>query len=415
MIIEFRVKNFSSIRDEQKLSLSANKDGTYNDTHIVNSGIRTPTHLVRSSVLYGPNASGKSNLINAMAFMQSVVAGSATMREGQPFRYPSFKLDKKCSKQPSEFEITFINQGVRYQYGFALLPERVVEEWLLVYKTSKPQVWFSRKIDPDTDKDSYEFSSHLTGRKKLWQESTRTNALFLSKAVDLNSEQLRPIFLWIVENLIIIGAGHQPVFDYSIAHVQTDDGKQEILDLLSSADMSITDLSLESRKMKQLGLYFEDGTPTHTVTESETIMPVFFHQAENGSASFELSEESTGTQRLFAFAGLIINVLKKGCVLIVDELDGSLHTLMVRHLINVFHSHSTNKMGAQLIFSTHDVALLNMDVFRRDQIWFLEKDRTQATMLYPLTDFCPRKNEALERGYLMGRYGALPFFSEFTF
>jgi len=414
MLVEFRVKNFRSIRAEQRLSLVADKDSTYSKSHLFESKSKVTPSLLKSAVIYGPNASGKSNLINALAFMRTVVATSATqIREGQQFNCPTFKLDAESKEQPSEFELTFIDQGIRYQYGFSLTPERVIEEWLLVYKTAKPQMWFNRSFDTKAGKDEYEFGSHLTGQRSLWQESTRSNALFLSKAVDLNSERLRPIFLWIVERLIIFTAGTQPIFDFSIGYAQTEEGKAELLRFLSAADLSIANLSFENKKMKQFGLQLENGKPAVQTVEFETPMPLFFHEAEGGTATFEIQDESTGTQRLFAFAGPVLDVLKNGRVLIVDELDNSLHTLMVSFLIRQFHSTVNNPKGAQLIFTTHDTALLDSEIFRRDQIWLVKKDAAQATILYPLTDFSPRKKEALGRGYLMGRYGALPFLKDF--
>ncbi len=415
MLVEFRVKNFRSIGSEQCLSLIAGKDSAHAETHLIGSVTRSLPNVLKSAVIYGANASGKSNLVNALQFMQLVVATSATqMREGQTFNFQPFKLDAESSKEPSEFEITFIEKGIRYQYGFRLSSDRIVEEWLLAYKTSQPQMWFNRAFNPETGKDDYKFGSHLTGQRRLWQETTRSNALFLSKAVDLNSELLRPIFLWIVQKLRIIGAGHQPIHDFSINHARTEIGRCELMKFLNAADLSIADVTLENRKVKELGFKLEDGQPpVHMVQEFDALMPMFLHKSEKGSATFELPDESTGTQRLFAFAGPIIEVLKSGSILVVDELDGSLHTHMVRFLIDFFHSSEINKTGAQLIFTTHDTSLLDTDIFRRDQIWFMEKDQSQSTRLYPLTDFSPRKNEALERGYLMGRYGALPFFSEF--
>lgn len=415
MFIEFRVKNYRSIRDEQCLSLVADKDLTYSETHLLKSDNKaSPSNLLKSAVICGPNASGKSNLINALAFMRTIVASSATqIREGQQFNCPTFKLDEKSKEQPSEFELTFIDQGVRYQYGFSLTSERVVEEWLLVYKTAKPQMWFNRHFNPKSEKDEYEFGSHLTGQRSLWQESTRSNSLFLSKAVDLNSERLRPIFLWIVEKLVIFSANTQPIYDFSIEYAQTKQGRTELLDFLNAADLSIADLSFEKKKMKhvEFGLQLENGkSGVKTVTEFEAKIPLFLHESKKGKASFEIQDESTGTQRLFAFAGPILNILKNGCVLIIDELDNSLHTLMVEFLIKQFHS---NTRSAQLIFTTHDTSLLDNKIFRRDQIWFVKKDADQVTILYPLSDFSPRKKEDLGRGYLRGRYGALPFITDF--
>lgn len=392
----------------------ANKDSAHSATHLLESGIKAAPALTKSAVMYGPNAGGKSNLVNALAFMRAVVATSATqMREGQTFNCVPFRLDAEFAERPSEFEITFVEAGIRYQYGFALTPQRVVEEWLLVYKTAKPQQWFTRRYDAKTGEEHYEFGSNLTGQRKLWMDSTRSNALFLSTAVQLNSENLRPIYLWIAEKLVIVGAGLQPVFDFSVRHAQSDEGKQQILSFLNAADLGIADLTFEKRKLKHLGVHLEDGkAPVQTMTEVETPIALFHHRTDKGSANFELPDESLGTQRLFAFAGPVMDVLQNGRVLVVDELDSSLHTLLVRFLIRLFHNPDINKNAAQLVFTTHDTSLLDSDLFRRDQIWFVEKDKTQATRLYPLTDFSPRKNEALERGYLMGRYGALPFFMD---
>lgn len=415
MLIEFRVANFRSIREEQTLSMVAAKDNSHATTHLTPTGVRSIPNLIRSAVIYGPNAGGKSNLLDALAFMRNVVANSATqLVEGQLFNCQPFKSDPESVKSPVEFEMTFLLDGVRHQYGFSIRPERIVEEWLLVYKAAKPQQWFSRRFDTGSGKDAYEFSSHLTGQRKLWEESTRSNALFLSTAVQLNSDLLRPIFLWITRKLAIVAAGMQPNFDYTITMAKDEENKSAVLRFLTAADLSIADLALEMRKVQEVGLQMEAGKlPVQTVTEVEKPFVRFLHRSDAGTANMELHEESLGTRRLFAFAGPVIDVLRDGRVLVVDELDGSLHPLMVRFLIQMFHSPDLNPKGAQLIFTTHDTSLLDRDLFRRDQVWFVEKDRTQATQLYPLTNFSPRRNEALERGYLMGRYGALPFLSDF--
>lgn len=416
MLVEFRVKNFRSIRAEQKLSLVATKDDSHLDTHVFATNTSTAPSLLKSAVLYGANASGKSNLINALAFMQEVVATSATtLREGELFSYAPFKLDAESASESSEFEITFVEKGVRYQYGFALRPERVVEEWLLVYKSQRPQMWFSRRFDKERGKDIYEIRASLTGKRAIWKESTRANSLFLSKAVDLNSDKLRPVFLWIVNNLVVIGAGSQPNFDFSVKYIQTEAGTKDILNFLTSADISINDIKLENRKMSQFGFEIKkEGISTQLFHEIEKFMPTFLHKGTEGSATFEFNDESTGTQRLFAFAGPIFDVLQQARVLIVDELDNSLHTLIIRFILNLFHSVSSNPNGAQLIFTTHNTSLLHHEIFRRDQIWFVEKDAAHVTHIFPLTDFSVRKKEAWESGYLGGRYGALPFIDEFN-
>jgi ABC-type cobalamin transport system ATPase subunit len=415
MLLEFRVKNFRSIRDEQRLSLVASTDKTFAETHLLSTGMKTPESVVRSSVIYGPNASGKSNLLAGLAYMRAVVAESATVvQPGQQYTVQPFRLNAQTSKEPSEFEITFAEEGVRYQYGFSLLPDQVVDEWLLVYRTAKPQQWFERRFDAQTKTHHYEFSSHLTGSRKLWQDSTRPNALFLSTAVQLNSDLLRPIFSAIVDKVVYFPSGAMPIPDITTALLKDASSKKAVRDFLSSADIGISDIQTISRKGFHQRIEFSPtGGATQSVAEEhEMQMPQFVHETAGGSARFEFHEESLGTQRLYAFAAPVLDVLRGGKLLVVDELDSSLHTKLVRRLVDMFHGDTVNSNGAQLIFSTHDTSLLEDSLFRRDQIWFTEKGRDQATRLYPLTDFSPRKKEALERGYLSGRYGAIPFFAE---
>ncbi len=416
MLLEFRVKNYRSIRDQQVLSLAAaSHDKEHAETHLIPTHLKTLRHAVRTCVIYGPNASGKSNLLQALAFMRAVVAESATvMQLGQTFNIQPFRLDTKTAAQPTEFEITFVQEGTRYQYGYSLTHERVVDEWLFVYRTAKPQQWFARRFDAQTQAYTYDFSSHLTGSRKLWQESTRPNALFLSTAVQLNSELLRPVFTWMVEKILHFGAGLSPTSDYTTELLKNTSGKQAVREFLTSADISISDIEVVPRKgfRQQFVLSPAGGPVQGNREEHELLLPQFVHKTEHGSARFELHEESLGTQRLYSLAAPILNVLQNGRVLVVDELDSSLHTLLVRRLVEMFHNSTLNPHGAQLIFSTHDTSLLEASLFRRDQIWFTEKNQDLSTKLYPLTDFSPRKKEAWERGYLVGRYGAVPFFSE---
>lgn len=413
MLIEFRVKNYRSIKDEQVLSLVAAKEKTYSETHLIKTGIKSIPALVRSAVFYGPNAGGKTNLVKALAFARDLVSLSTKIQLGEKFNIQPFRLDKKTNEEPSEFEFTFAEGGVRYQYGFILSPERVNEEWLLVYKKSKPQHWFTRHFNSDTEQYKYEFSSFLTGQRKVWQESTRPNALFLSTAAQLNSKQLQPVFDWIVKKLVIFPPGSLIDPKFSVDMLKSNEGKNTVRDFLVSAGISVSSIDIISRKGWLQTLQFDPLTGEANVPqreEKDILSPQFCHETEHGSATFELHDESLGTQRLFELAGPIMDILKLGRVLIVDELDSSMHPLLVRHLVSLFHNPSLNPNGAQLIFTTHDTSLLNKEVFRRDQVWFVEKDRHQATTIYPLLEFSPRKNEALERGYLTGRYGAVPVF-----
>ncbi len=412
MLLEFRIRNYRSIRDEIVISFVASKDKKLADTHLASTGIKSLLHVLRSAVVYGPNASGKSTLLHALHYMRAVVAESAAMQPGKTFNAQPFRLDAGYAGQPIEFEVTFLLGGVRHQYGFSLTPERIVNEWLLVYRSAKPQQWFSRSFDETTQSSVYEFSTHLTGPRKLWQETTRPNALFLSTAAQLNSELLGPIFRWLVEQPVYFPAGLSPLPDSTTELLQTEVGKRAVREFLTSADISISDVVSVSRQGFQQQVMFGPDGPTFSREDREVFMPQFVHKTEHGSATFELHEESQGTQRLYALAAPVLDVLKNGRLLIVDELDSSLHPLLVRRLVRMFHNPELNSHGAQLLFTTHDTSLLDRTVFRRDQIWFTEKDRDQATRLYPLSDFSPRETEAWEKGYLIGRYGAVPFFEE---
>lgn len=415
MLLDFRVTNFRSLRDEQILSLVASKDKALQSLNTMPSDIKTPPSLLRSAVIYGPNAGGKSNLIKAMQYMRGVVVESAVaMQPDQTFNVQPFYLDAVSKAQPTEFEATFILEGIRYQYGFTLTAQRVISEYLLVYKAFKPQQWFNRVYDPTTDKYIYEFGASLKGQKSVWEEATRPNALFLSMAIQLNSEQLRPVFDWFANKLIIFNEKALLNPRFSVEMLAKPAGKETICHFLTSADISISDIDLETRKQAVRSVHVDlaGGEAQVRHEEQDVHEPRFHHVTEQGKAIFSLVDESAGTQKLFFLTGPILDILEKGLTLVIDELDASLHPLLVRKLIELFHNPKRNPKGAQLILTTHNTALLDVDLFRRDQIWFVEKDGHQASKLYPLSDFSPRKNEGFERSYLIGRYGALPFFNE---
>ncbi len=413
MLVEFRIKNFRSLRDEQVLSLVASKDKTLQASHTQPTGITAAPTLLRSAVVYGANASGKSNLIKALQYMRSVVIESATaMQPGQTFAVQPFRLDADSTSRSSEFEVTFLIDGVRYQYGFAMTALRIVSEHLLVYKAFKPQRWFTRHYDIEAGKDVYEFGPGLKGPKNLWEGATRPNALFLSMAVQLNSDALRPVFDWFLNRLVIFNEQAQLSPQTTIHMLKQEQGCKDICNFLSAADISIADIDVETRKVPGQAVHFDlvAGKTEVRTEEMEEHKVRFHHITEHGKAVFDLMDESSGTRNLLFLAGPVMNILSNGLTLVIDELDTSLHTLLVRELVRLFHRPEINTGGAQLVFTTHDTSLLDApDLFRRDQVWFVEKDLDQASKLLSLSEFSPRKNEALERGYLIGRYGGVPF------
>ncbi|MFP9139270.1 AAA family ATPase [Devosia sp. XGJD_8] len=411
MLIEFRVTNFRSFRGENRLSLLASADKDLESSNVVTTKNTSVPRVLRAAGIYGANASGKSNLIRALQLMRGIVVESANLKPDQLFNVQPFRLDPETDKEPTEFELTFLKDGVRYQYGFALTANRIVEEWLLVYKTKQPQTWFVREYNPKTKTDEYKFSeAHFKGSRNVWKEATRPNALFLSTAIQLNSDSLKPIFDYIAQSLVVFENGSGPMPDYTINHIARAKS-QRVRQFLSSADISIDEIALKEVKgdAHSIAIDLATGGLTHSSHQDQNmVVPTFKHSSSKGSAVFDFTDESEGTQKLFSLAGPLFDIFERGQVLIVDELDRSLHALLVRQLIAMFHDPEVNKSNAQLIFTTHDTSLLDGAHLRRDQVWFTEKDEEQASNIYPLTDFSPRKNEALERGYLGGRYGAVP-------
>lgn len=421
MLIELNVANFRSFRQTQRLQMTAGPSSDLREQNSFAPPVPGLPCLLRSAVIYGPNASGKSNLIMALFFMKQFVLSSAKGQEGEPIAITPFLFNQEGTTKPSEFEVIFVVDGVRYQYGFAANQERVTNEWLLAYPQGRSQRWFERVYNPDTRQDDWYFGSKFSGRKKIWQEATRSNALFLSAAIQLNNEQLKPVFYWF-HHLVIIR--HQDFLSpmFSMLQCRTEQGRNRILEFMNTADLSIDGIKCESRE------FSEDELPEampqdlknkilNDMQGKKSISVTFGHQISGTDqmAWLPLAEESDGTRKLFAYAGPWIDGLSQGRVFFVDELDNSLHPYMVRFLLRLMHNADTNKNNAQLIFTTHDTSILDQKIMRRDQIWFMEKDKQNASSLYPLSDFRPRKNEALAKGYLQGRYGALPYIGEVGF
>lgn len=419
MLIDFKVKNFRSIKDEQLLSMVATSRKEFVDSHTFFPTSSKSLSLIKTAAIYGSNAAGKTNIIKAIDVMQKIVLESGTKyQRGDKLDLKPFLFDADNKNEPSEFEINFVFDKVRYQFGFTATSEQIMEEWLIAYPNNKPQNWYARVYNQKSKEYQWQFGDKLTGKKQLWQESTISNALFLSTAVRLNSEQLKPIFDWFADKLKIVGsAGLSPSF--TMKECLNEKYKKDVLTFLRTADMDIEDIEVDVGEFDFSEL--PDDIPTDLKKQSaddlkgkKLIKGAKFYHLDNNSkkTALDLDDESDGTQKLFSLIGPWIDSLENGNVLFVDELHDNFHPLMVKFLVDMFHNLEMNKAKAQLIFTTHETSILNQEIFRRDQVWFCEK-QNKATKLYPLTDFSPRKGaEDLEKGYLSGRYGALPFFQD---
>jgi AAA15 family ATPase/GTPase len=415
MLVEFSAKNFRSILEEQTLSLVCSSDRSHLETHTVETGLRGVPRLNRSSVIYGANASGKSNLIFALVTMRNLVLHSTAMLDAaRAEQYTPYRLIRSSATEPTEFEIVVLLDGIRYQYGFSYDAQRIRDEWLIVYKTGKGQSWFERRWNNNKgEHDWAPFSSYFTGSKETWRQATRPDALFLTTAIQLNNDQLKPLWNWFMDDLVVVNWMGSVGIPQTLQSMDDPTFKARALNLLRSADLHIADIEVENVAGHQVAFKLEVGkAPELSASAQELPVVKFVHKLEGEDAvAFDGRFESAGTQRLLSYVGPILDALDNGKLLVVDELDSSLHPMVVRFVLGLFHDPETSKRGAQLWMTTHDTSLLDSALLRRDQFWFVDKDERQASRLYPLTDFSPRKGEALEQQYLRARYGGVPFIS----
>lgn len=405
MLIEFRVKNYCCLRDEQVLSFVPTDDKTLEECNVYETGVPSVPRLLRTAAIFGPNAGGKSTVLRAFQSMMRMINFSATSTKRSAISLIPFKLDNTSAEAPTSFEVSFLHDGRRYQYGFSCTPERIYEEYFFEYVTSRPKMLFQRTYDTSEKKEKYLFGNALRGQKNLWRESTQENVLFLSRAAQLNSEQVSPIFKKISFNAYVFNSLHklratrfyEELKKGSILHTK-------IKSFLAAADIGIKDFILEK----------EFSTTESELFNIENYKLSFVHNSGNEDVNFSWKMESSGTIQLFEHLPPLLKALEHGSIIAVDELDSSLHPLLVRRIVDMFQSPENNPHGAQLIFTTHDATLLQSDppLLRRDQIWFVEKQKDQASDLYSLAEFKGQKGADFLRSYLRGLYGGIPLLRE---
>ncbi len=414
MLIEFAVTNFRSIQEEARISLVANSANEHRETNLFSPQLAygdSKLRLLRSTALFGANGAGKSNFLRALHTMREIVV-SSTKKINLPLPFEPFLLDTKATTMPTTFEVTCIIAGVRYEYGFSVTAKAIHEEWLFACPLGRTQMWFER-TRLDSGESSFQFGDKLLGAKEVWRNATRDNALFLSTAASLNSQQLAPLWYWFAESLRVTSRGWNS--DFTLDYC-TPDAKPQVLEFMRAADLAIDDVRVVDEEFSpemlapSLSLSDRQRYASELAGKKWRRARVGRHLAGDRSVEWDLEEESDGTKKLFALTGLWLDCLNRGLIIVIDELHEHMHPELIRFLVEKFHDPTLNKKGAQIIFSTHDTSILSQDLFRRDQIWFCERGKDLATKLYPLTDFRPRKSvENLERAYRSGRYGALPW------
>lgn len=423
MLVEFRVQNFRSFRDEQVLSLVASSDDSLKE-NLISVG---KLSLLKTAGVYGPNASGKSNLIKAVDAMRSMVVNSAATETRERTILTAFRLDPKWSKRPSTFEVVFYHDGSRYQYGFSADEKTVSREWLYAYPKGYPQLWFERSQRKRAAKPEFKFGAYLKGDKASMASATRRNVLFLSMANQWNNEQLSAVHGWFDTYLRPVQTGGRwpPVTARMLLRSRTPKrGESAVSEfvtrLLQSADLGIHGVDVEKVDLEKFTDLVKDipSDIRQRILDDVSLKVDMLHRCkETGeSVRIPLTEESDGTRRFFELLGPWLETVTSGYTVFIDELEASLHPMLTRELVKFIHSPLINDQGAQVIFCTHDTTLLDPELFRRDQIWFTEKSSNGATQLYSMADYKERKvrkGEAMQKGYLSGRYGAIPILKSF--
>ena len=417
MLIEFKVENYLSFKNEITFSMVASNIKEHKEDNLI-SGIKEKFDLLKSAVIYGPNASGKSNLFKAMSFMKDFVFNSSANRpEGQPIPVDSFKLSTETEGKPSSFEITFIHENIRYRYGFTVDTSLVHKEWLYSAPHNRERELFIR------EKQEFKIGRYFNGAAKL-KEITRKDSLFLSVAAQFNHKTAGKILNWFNKFNIISGFRDTDYWAFTTKMLEQEETKLKVLNFLKKADMDIKDVlirKISREKMLKLLPHIKKVIPEEIQKLGDFINLSTVHKKydENnqstGNVIFDFNtSESIGTQKFFNLSGPVIDTLEKGNILIIDEMDSRLHPVLSRSIVKLFNSHNNSK-NSQLIFASHDTCLLNKDIFRRDQIWFTEKDRYEITELYSLLEYRVRNDASFAKDYILGKYGALPFIENYSF
>ena len=436
MLVEFAFKNFLSFKDEVVFSfLSAksikesdiSEDGNSNILLMPDMNLK----FLRVASVYGANGSGKSSLIKAMSFFRNMILwSSANDQLLTGFSNNQFRMDLASAKEPSSFQIIFIVNRVKYRYGFEVLDEQVISEWLF-------------KQDLSSQKESYCFKREMgviQVNVKTFKDAksldnlTRANALFLSTSAQFNVESAIIIKNWIGTRFNILSGISDETLNYTaLQYLQNETMRCRILDFIKIIDLGILDISVKENFIEKLSdstVIPNDplikkilGGINDAMNSTGKIRELNIHAAHNkysgdkivDSVILPFQSESVGTIKIFALLGPWLDTLANGGVLVVDEFGSSIHTKLALELIRLFQS-KLNNGDAQLLVTTHDTNLLRKDVFRRDQIWFVEKDDHGVSDLYSLVEYkinqatSVRNDASFGKDYLLGKYGAIPYF-----
>ncbi len=438
MILQFSVTNYRSFKEKSTLSLLASnydKDTRESENVVLNKKFNH--RILKSAVIYGANAGGKSKFVEALIFMRRfVIMSSKDTQKGDPIAIEPFRLSTETISQGSEFEIVFYLKNNLYRYGFEVNREKIIAEWLYhKTKTKENEIYYR-----DYQEIIYKTKKLAKLETLVNEKLIRDNALLLSVLAQFNDSLAESFLEWFRGLKVISGLKEEGYLNDTMLLSKNIEQKERILKFLHNADIGIDDFRLKkhtfeefdvekmndvSKELKDVILGIDSYMKKIMKEENEESFSdvITFHKQYNNngdyvkSIEFSLREdESSGTRKYFALIGQIIKIIDEGGVLFVDELDSKIHPNLVCKIISIFNSTKLNPNHAQLVFNSHDTNLLSSGLFRRDQIWFVKKSKVGASKLYSLADFKTdevRKNEAFENNYIRGKYGAIPFLGDF--
>lgn len=419
MILEFSITNYKSFKD--KITFSMVTDDT-DKTQAQNYFEVNKTTLLKSAVLYGANASGKSNFVEALKEIRNIVltsnhndAFSGLMNEYNPFEF-----DSSAKTKLTGFDIYFFVKNVKHHFYFSYNSYSIIEEKLYYYPHNKQTLLYKR----NEDNNNYEFGIQLKGEKNAVKNLTDITQLFLSNGAKNKMPQLMNVYEYFTNSFMVI-----PFLDYWVDTKYSERIARELyqnsnspyynnfMRLIKSLDTGISEIEIEKVKNKRTSIFRSRIKTLNSDYKINTYHKYFYNDGSVSNQKFQIERESMGTQKLFVIVGLVLRALMHGRVIIIDEFERSLHPHISKFIIGLFNNQNTNTKGAQLIVATHDTELISKDNnLRRDQIWFIEKNNNGISDLYSLTDIeGVRKDVPFDKWYLTNRLGGVPNLKTFNF
>jgi AAA15 family ATPase/GTPase len=385
MLIYFKVGNYKSVKEPILLNFNAAAISEHTDSNVFED---ESLPLLKSILLYGPNASGKSKILDAFVFFKWLVNNSATEKQGnEQIEVESFELSEATENMPCFFEVSFTLDEYKYRYGFEVDKEKIHKEWLLESKVTKEYPVFLRIGD------QFEINGKRFPNAEGLEKRTRKNALFLSVASQWNVKKAEQINEWFSRIFTIHGMSDGLYQNVTLDLLKDKKHADEVKAFIQKADLGIQAIELTKERSIVFTLHQKFNEKGEVV----------------GSTRFLLEgQESEGTKKYFNLIGVFIKAIAEDRIIVIDEFDARLHTLLTKSILKLFNSSKT-KSKAQLLAASHDTALLDRDLLRRDQIYFVEKNRYGASEVISLVEYKPRKESPYDKNYLEGKYGAIPF------